>query len=108
MRGYILADILGLEGKDLDESTMFGFTADSRGNIYFTIPVSFSVYRVSPEGHAERFGEPGSASGKFSVVSGVAVDDSFEIQFRADVGVPIAGKEFPSLRIGQQSGNFFL
>jgi hypothetical protein len=75
MRGYMIEDILGLEGQQADESSMFGFTVDREGNLLFTIPVSFSAYRVSPDGEVASFGEPGSSPGQFSVVSGIAVDD---------------------------------
>lgn len=74
LRGYLMADILELEGNEVDEGTMFDFTVDRDGNMLFTIPILFSVYRVTPDGQVSRFGQPGSAPGKFSVVSGIAVD----------------------------------
>ncbi len=75
VRGYMLADILELEEKQAYESPMFGFTVDREGNLLFTIPTLFSAYRLSPDGQVTRFGMPGSSPGKFSLVSGVAVDD---------------------------------
>jgi hypothetical protein len=79
VRGYLIKEILGLEGKEADESSMFGFTVDHKGNFYFTIPVHFSAYRLSTDGEVTKFGGPGSSPGQFSVVSGVAVDDSGNI-----------------------------
>jgi len=51
-----------------------GFTVDQGGNILFTVPVLFKVYRYSPEGAMTSFGRPGSAPGRFGVVAGVAAD----------------------------------
>lgn len=73
VRGYQIHDILDLEEKQANESSMFGFTVDREGNLLFTIPTLFSVYRVSPGGEVNRFGEAGSSPGKFSIVSGIAV-----------------------------------
>ena len=77
--GYEMAKILELEGDLADESSMFDFTVDWDGNMYFTIPVNFSAYRVSPDGVVNRFGEPGSFPGQFAVVSGIAVGSSGNI-----------------------------
>ena len=73
-RGYTLADVLELDEKEASENAIFGFTVDGEGSLLFTIPTLFSVYRVSPEGKVETFGEAGSSPGKFSIVSGIAVD----------------------------------
>jgi hypothetical protein len=74
-RGYMIDDILELEGQQANESSMFGFTVDREGNLLFTIPVNFSAYRVSPDGEVASFGDSGSSPGQFSVVSGIATDD---------------------------------
>jgi hypothetical protein len=74
-RGYDLADILEIDEKKAREDSMFGFTVDREGSFLFTIPTLFSVYRVSPDGRVETFGEAGSSPGKFSIVSGIAVDE---------------------------------
>lgn len=79
LRGYKMDEILELEGKTAEESTMFGFTLDIEGNMYFTIPVSFSAHRVSQDGVVASFGESGSSPGQFAVVSGIAVDDTGNI-----------------------------
>ncbi len=53
---------------------MIGFTADEAGNIFFTIPTLFQVYKFSADGHLTSFGRPGSAAGRFGVIAGVATD----------------------------------
>ncbi|MBW2401996.1 MAG: hypothetical protein JRG80_22555 [Deltaproteobacteria bacterium] len=60
--------------KQLETIELNGFSVDNDGNMYFTVPVLFSAFRLSPEGHVSRFGRPGSAPGKFGVVAGIAVD----------------------------------
>jgi hypothetical protein len=79
LRVYRMEELLGLQGSLADESTMFGFTVDNKGNMFFTIPVDFSAYRVSPDGEVARFGESGSSPGQFAVVSGIAVDGTGNI-----------------------------
>lgn len=76
VRGYRIADILELEEEEAGMTSMFGFTVDGDGNLLFTIPTQFSAYRLSPDGKLEQFGEAGSSEGKFSVINGIAVDDS--------------------------------
>ncbi len=55
-------------------SEVDGFTVDQDGNIFFTMPTLFKVYRLSPDGKLSAFGKPGSAPGKFGVIAGVAID----------------------------------
>lgn len=76
VRGYRMAEILELDSDTAGESSMFGFAVDTAGNMFFTIPVNFRAYRVSPDGEATGFGESGSSPGQFAVVSGIAVDDT--------------------------------
>jgi hypothetical protein len=54
---------------------MFGFNVDDHGNMFFTVPMIASVFRVRPDGRIDRFGKAGSSAGQFGVVSGVAVDE---------------------------------
>jgi len=56
-----------------------GFSVDEHGNLYFTIPVLFSAFRMSPAGILESFGKSGSAPGKFGVVAGIAADEQGNI-----------------------------
>ncbi len=59
----------------LVDVSLNGFHVDRRGNMLFTVPVLFSAYRLSADGELVRFGRPGSAPGKFGVVSGIVTDD---------------------------------
>ena len=53
---------------------MIGFTADQDGNMFFTIPTLFKVFKYSSEGKLTSFGRSGSAPGRFGVIAGVATD----------------------------------
>jgi DNA-binding beta-propeller fold protein YncE len=53
---------------------MIGFTVDREGNIFFTMPVLFKVFKYSPDRTLASFGRPGSAPGRFGVLAGVASD----------------------------------
>jgi hypothetical protein len=75
VRGYQMAELLDLDDDITEESSMFGFAVDRKGNMYFTIPVNFRAYRVSPDGEVTGFGESGSSPGQFAVVSGITVDE---------------------------------
>ena len=57
-----------------DRVGAFGFTIDTKGNMYFTIPTAFRAFRVTPEGKVDAFGQGGDGPGKFGVVSGITVD----------------------------------
>lgn len=59
----------------LDDISLNGFTVDEHGNLFFTVPVLFSAYRLSPDGGVTEFGRAGSGPGKFGVVAGIATDD---------------------------------
>lgn len=72
---YDIASQLGMTGRQRTESGLGGFDVDREGNLLFTIPVHFSVYRLSPCGQRSTFGAPGTSRGRFAVVSGIAADD---------------------------------
>jgi DNA-binding beta-propeller fold protein YncE len=59
--------------RKFDEIEINGFDVDEDGNILFTVPTLFAVFRFSPEGELEEFGRPGSGRGKFGIVAGIAV-----------------------------------
>ena len=59
----------------LEDISINGFHVDKRGNMFFTVPVLFSAYRLSADGRLAEFGRPGSAPGKFGVVAGIVTDD---------------------------------
>lgn len=56
------------------ENDVIGFTVDSEGNMFFTAPTLFKVYKVLPDGSSTSFGRSGSGPGRFGVIAGVAVD----------------------------------
>jgi hypothetical protein len=51
-----------------------GFTVDQEGNVFFTIPTLFKVFKYSPDGKLASFGRPGSAAGRFGILAGIATD----------------------------------
>jgi len=61
--------------RQLEDIELNGFTVDDQGNLFFTVPVLFSAFKLSPRGELARFGKSGSAKGKFGVVAGIATDD---------------------------------
>jgi hypothetical protein len=74
--GYDIAPFLvEPDNKSGDEKTIRSFTVDKEGNLFFTVPELFRVFRLSPDREIASFGEPGNLPGKFNIVSGVAVDD---------------------------------
>ena len=74
--GYDIAPLLaGYEDKPGVENNIVGFTVGPEGNLFFTIPSLFKVFRLSPDRQLSSFGEPGNRQGKFNIVSGIAVDE---------------------------------
>jgi DNA-binding beta-propeller fold protein YncE len=61
--------------RQLEDINLNGFTVDDHGNMFFTVPVLFSAFRLSPGGEVAQFGRPGSGPGKFGVVAGIATDE---------------------------------
>lgn len=53
---------------------MFGFHVDPEENIFFTVPVLFSVFKLPADGKIAVFGTAGGARGKFGVIAGVTTD----------------------------------
>jgi DNA-binding beta-propeller fold protein YncE len=74
LAAHDLAAVLGQEAKRQDLG-LSGFAVDQEGNLLFTIASLFKAYLYAPGGEARSFGTPGSAPGKFNVVSGIAADD---------------------------------
>jgi DNA-binding beta-propeller fold protein YncE len=74
-KGYNIAKILNLTEKEKDELNIVGFSVAPDGSIFFTIPVLFTAYKLSPDGEAQPFGRKGSAPGKFNIIAGIASDD---------------------------------
>ena len=61
--------------KQLEDIDLNGFTVDSQGNMFFTVPVLFTAFRLSADGELTGFGRAGSGRGKFGVVAGIATDE---------------------------------
>jgi DNA-binding beta-propeller fold protein YncE len=72
--GYDLFSLLELEEKDRGNVEILGFSVDREGNILFTVPTLFKACILSPDGKLNWFGKPGSASGRFNIISGIARD----------------------------------
>lgn len=66
--------LLDEEARKKDGAEMFGFCVDREGSVFFTIPVLFRVYKLSPDRKITSFGRPGSAAGRFGVLGGVVTD----------------------------------
>ena len=73
-KGYDIARLIAIDEKKRANTEIGGFSVDPHGNIFFTIPVMFSAFRLSPEGDILSFGRPGSAPGRFGVVGGIVAD----------------------------------
>jgi len=74
--GYDIGSLLNIDAQQRDGTEIAGFSVDREGDMLFTIPVMFSVYKLTPDGNISGFGRPGSAPGRFNVVGGVVADDS--------------------------------
>jgi len=72
---YDLAALLELDEKKKSETDIFGFSVDKEGNMYFTIPMFFKAYKLSPDRKLTYFGRKGSQPGRFGVISGIVTDD---------------------------------
>jgi len=73
--GYDLAALLNFDEKKRANAGIVGFHVDKEGNIFFTIPVQFQAYKVSPDRKIVSFGQRGSAPGKFNIVGCITSDD---------------------------------
>ncbi len=72
-RGFDFGAML-IDEKERADAEFFGFAVDDEGDLFFTAPMLFKVFKVSPDGSTASFGKPGGAPGLFGVISGVAVD----------------------------------
>jgi DNA-binding beta-propeller fold protein YncE len=61
--------------RKLQNIELSGFALDGPGNLFFTVPVLFTAFRLDPSGTVQPFGRSGSGPGKFGVVAGIATDD---------------------------------
>ena len=66
--------LLEVEDQKKTGVEMIGFTVDRQGNIFFTMPVLFKVFKYAPDRTLTSFGSPGSIPGKFGILAGIAAD----------------------------------
>jgi sugar lactone lactonase YvrE len=69
-----LLPLLEVEDRRKSDIETIGFTVDGEGNLFFTVPTLFKVFKVSPDGKVTSFGRPGSPPGRFGILSGIATD----------------------------------
>jgi len=97
LSGYDIAPLLvGFEEKPGAEYNIAGITVDSEGNLFFTVPTLFKVFKLSPDSLLSSFGSAGNLPGRFNIVSGIATDDRGNI-FVTDIlrsAVSVFDKEF--------------
>ena len=73
---YDIAPLLvGFEEKPGAEYGIAGITVDTEGNLFFTVPTLFKVFKLSPDRQLSSFGTAGNLPGRFNIVSGIATDD---------------------------------
>jgi DNA-binding beta-propeller fold protein YncE len=75
LTGYDLGAMLQIAADKRAATQVGGFSVDHAGNIYFTVPVLFTAYKLTPDGKLAGFGRPGSAPGRFNNVGGIVADD---------------------------------
>jgi DNA-binding beta-propeller fold protein YncE len=73
--GYDIAAIIELTEQQRADSGLVGFSVDREGSIFFTIPVFFRAYKLTPDRNLTDFGRRGSGPGRFNVISGIVTDD---------------------------------
>jgi sugar lactone lactonase YvrE len=73
---YDLGLLLTLDNAKRRSHVLGRVATDGSGNLLFTVPTLFSGYIVSPDHSVTRFGKKGGLPGEFSVVSGIAADES--------------------------------
>jgi hypothetical protein len=79
MTGYDLGALLQIDENKRMATQLGGFSVDHAGNIYFTVPVLFTAFKLSPDGKLAGFGRPGSAPGRFNNLGGIVADDKGNI-----------------------------
>jgi DNA-binding beta-propeller fold protein YncE len=75
MAGYDLGALLQIDENKRMATQLGGFSVDHAENIYFTVPVLFTAFKLSPDGKLASFGKPGSAPGRFNNLGGIVADD---------------------------------
>jgi hypothetical protein len=54
---------------------MNGLWVDGQGNYYFTMPLSFTAFVMSPERALRQFGSRGSSPGRFNIAGSIVTDE---------------------------------
>ena len=70
---YDIDELLKLNENERSNAGIFGFSVDREGNIFFTIPVFFKAYKLSPDRQLTFFGRKGGQPGRFGVISGIVI-----------------------------------
>jgi hypothetical protein len=76
---YDVLALLELDEKEKADAMMVGFSVDTDGDIFFTIPPLFKAFKLSPDGKISFFGKPGSGPGRFNIVAGIVPDNTGNI-----------------------------
>jgi len=99
LSAHDLGALLEIEEKKRIATQIGGFSVDRYGDIFFTVPVLFSAFKLSRDGQLAGFGKPGSAPGRFNVVGGIVADDQGYIYVadRLKSAVLIFNREFKFL-----------
>jgi len=71
--------LIDAEEKKKNGAEVMGFAVDGEGNMFFTVPVLFRVFKLSRDGTLTSFGRSGSAPGRFGVVAGITTDSQGDI-----------------------------
>lgn len=71
-----LLPLMEPEDRQKGGTESIGFAVDEEGNVYFSVPSLFRVFKVSPDGRLAYFGRPGSVPGRFGIAAGIAFDSA--------------------------------
>jgi hypothetical protein len=82
---------------------MSGFSVDDQGRLYFSMPLAFTAFVMSPGGELRRFGTRGSSPGRFNIVGAIAADEQGYV-FVLDRLRSVVMQFTPALRFVQEFG----
>jgi DNA-binding beta-propeller fold protein YncE len=74
VRRIDLMQAVDADDRQKNGAEVTGVTVDRAGNVFFTVPTLFKVYKIAPDGTVTSFGRPGSGAGRFGVIAGIATD----------------------------------
>jgi len=96
------------EKRKAAELDIVGFNVDKEGNMLFTVPTLFKVYRLTPDRKLSSFGAPGSIPGRFGIIAGVAEDNrgNYLVTDKLKSVVMVFDKDYTFLtEFGHRGGN---